>query len=83
LSNSERLEYLSKEVEFIEEMLDDFNDCKWIYQALIDCKLLIAKIQGFMSEEHQADVKAWLNELKELDQLRKGRWVNLEQKLGI
>lgn len=83
LSDSVRLDYLSKEVGFIKELLDDFSDCKWIYQALIDCKLLASKIQGFMSEPDQGEVKAWLIELKSLDQLRGGRWVDLEKKLGV
>lgn len=64
-------------------MLDDVTDCKWVYQALIDCKLLIAKIQGFMSEQDRGEVKAWLNDLKNLDRLREGRWIDLEHKLGI
>jgi geranylgeranyl transferase type-2 subunit alpha len=59
------------------------NDCKWIYQALIDCKLLRAKIQGSLSVQDQGDVRNWLNELKKLDQLRIGRWTDLEQELGI
>jgi geranylgeranyl transferase type-2 subunit alpha len=83
LGNSDRLSYVAKEIEFIEEMLDDFDDCKWIYQALIDCKLLAAKIQGFMSVQDEGEVKAWLSELKKLDHLREGRWIDLEQRLRI
>ena len=83
LSDSDRLDYMFKEVDFVEEMLDDVHDCKWIYQALMDCKLLVAKIQGFMSEQDGRKVKACLDELKKLDALRKGRWADVEQKLGI
>lgn len=83
LSKSERLSYVLREVEFIEEMVDDVVDCKWIYQALIDCKLLIAKIEGSLSEQDRGQVKAWLEELKKLDQLRNGRWADLEQMLGF
>ena len=36
-----------------------------------------------MSEQDQREVKAWLTELRELDHLRKGRWDDLEEKLGI
>lgn len=64
-------------------MLDDVLDCKWIYQALIECRLLLAKIEGSMPEQGQGEVKAWLSELKELDTLRNGRWVDLEQKLAM
>jgi geranylgeranyl transferase type-2 subunit alpha len=64
------------------DVLDDVNDCKWIYQALIDCKLLIAKLQGFMAEQDQEELRTWLSALKQLDTLRSGRWMDLEQKLG-
>ena len=64
-------------------MLDDFDDCKWIYQALVTCKVLVTKIQGLMSEQDQREVKSWLSELKKSDKLRKGRWVDLEHKLGV
>jgi geranylgeranyl transferase type-2 subunit alpha len=83
LSDSARLHYLFEEIEFIEEILDDVTDCKWIYQALVGCKMLIAKIQGYLSEKDQGQVKAWLQELKTLDQLRIGRWIDLEQKLDL
>jgi len=63
------------------DILDDVNDCKWIYQALMDCKLLIVKLQGFMTEEDQGELKTWLSALKHLDTLRKGRWIDLQQKI--
>ena len=83
LSVSDRLNYISKEIEFVEELLDEFDDCKWIYQALMDCKLLLAKVRGSMSEQDREKVKICLSELKKLDPLRKGRWIDVQQKLGI
>ncbi|ERF70499.1 hypothetical protein EPUS_07356 [Endocarpon pusillum Z07020] len=83
LTSAERLEYIFEELEFIKEMLDDVTDCKWIYQALIECRVLIAKTQHGMSKQDQEEVKAWLIELRKLDKLRNGRWVELGQKLGI
>jgi geranylgeranyl transferase type-2 subunit alpha len=64
------------------DILDDVNDCKWIYQALIDCKLLMVKLQGSMTEQDRGELRSWLSALKELDTLRTGRWMDLEQKLG-
>lgn len=81
LSNAERLEYIQKEKEAIEDMLDGEEDCKWIYQALIHCSLMAAKIQGAMTPEAKADVLRWLDKLMRLDPLRKGRWLDLESSL--
>ena len=81
LSNEERLEYIRQEMEVIEEMLDGAEDCKYIYQALIDCTLLASKMQG-MSSGEQRKVLGWLTELKTLDPLREGRWLDFERSLS-
>lgn len=83
INDSDRLMYTSKELEFIEEMLDGAEDCKWIYQALIQYTLLSSKIEGAMTEEIKGNVGRWLTELKKLDPLRKGRWQDLERSLKI
>lgn len=82
LDRSERIRYLEKEIDFISEMLEDTQDCKWIYQALIECKLLMGQIQGSLSSSDQFIMKDWLNRLKSLDQLRQGRWEDLEARLN-
>lgn len=81
LSDSERLEYLRQEVEEIEEMLDGAEDCKYIYQALIDCTLLKSKVEGRLASGDQEKVRSWLSELKQLDPLRHGRWLDFERSL--
>lgn len=83
LTDKERLEYLEKEIVFVEEMLEDFDDCKWIYQALIDCTLLKSRIQGELADEEKQRVKDWLSQLKSMDSLRMGRWNDLETSLSI
>lgn len=83
LSESDRLRYICNEIDFIEELLEETDDCKWIYQALMDCKLLLVKVRGSMSEQDREKVKGCLDKLQKLDQLRKGRWIDLQQKLGI
>ncbi|KAL2001489.1 hypothetical protein VTN02DRAFT_1690 [Thermoascus thermophilus] len=82
LTNSERLDYVRKEIEAIEELLDGAEDCKWIYQALIECTLLASKIEGTLSGEAQANVRRWLGELQKLDPLRRGRWLDFEQSIS-
>lgn len=74
LSDSERSAYLREEIEAIQDMLDGAEDCKYIYQALMDCTLLVAKVSGSMSREDRDKVLGWLREIKKLDPLRQGRW---------
>lgn len=81
LSDDERLGYLENELTAIREMLDEEKDCKWIYQALIICSLLVLKINSRGSTEPRGNISTWLSELRRLDPLRKGRWDDLEKSL--
>lgn len=81
LSTSERLQYLRNEIEAIQEMLDGAEDCKYIYQALIECTLLVSKVAGQLSAEDREQILSWLSELKQLDPLRKQRWLDFEKTL--
>ena len=83
LSDKERLEYLAAEREYIEEVLDDAQDCKWLYQALIECTILESKVQAEFREGDGEKVTEWLQQLKILDPLRKGRWADMEHRLTI
>lgn len=82
LSSSERLKYVEEQKELINEMLEDYTDCKWIYQALVDCNLLLAKIEGAMSAKDRTEVADWLKSLIRLDPLRKGHWVDIEKSVN-
>ena len=82
LTKAERLAYVAGERKFIEDLLEDVKDTKWIYQALIECALVAAKIAGFLSVEAKEDVLKWLVELRKLDPLRRGRWEDLEESLA-
>ena len=81
LNTADRLEYIKQEREFIEEVLEDARDCKWVYQSLIDCVLLEGKNGTGMNEENKGHVREWLEKLKKLDPLRKGRWDDMERSL--
>ncbi|KAK2800235.1 hypothetical protein FQN50_008199 [Emmonsiellopsis sp. PD_5] len=83
LSDADRLNYLRREVEAISEMLDEEEDCKWIYQSLISCSMIIARVEGDMSNEVKQDICRWVSNLKRLDPLRQGRWLDLEKSLSI
>ncbi|CEJ62366.1 hypothetical protein PMG11_10867 [Penicillium brasilianum] len=81
LSMTERLQYLRHEIEAVQEMLDGAEDCKYIYQALIECTLLVSKVAGQLSAEDREQILSWLSELKQLDPLRKQRWLDFEKAL--
>ncbi|KLJ09261.1 geranylgeranyl transferase type-2 subunit beta [Blastomyces silverae] len=83
LTDAERLAYLENEVEAITEMLDGEEDCKWIYQALINCGAIISRVEGYMSTEMKQRISGWLCELKRIDPLRQGRWLDLEASLSF
>jgi len=81
LNTEERLRYISVEREYIEEVLEDSEDCQWAYKALIECVLLEAKLNKGLREADKQKILGWLKELKARDPLRLGRWVDMEQSL--
>ncbi|KAJ5884488.1 hypothetical protein N7504_012060 [Penicillium tannophilum] len=81
LTSTERLAYLLQEIENIQEIIDGAEDCKYIYQALIECTVLVSKVAGSLSSEDRDQILSWLSELKQLDPLRQRRWLDFEQTL--
>jgi geranylgeranyl transferase type-2 subunit alpha len=92
LDDALRHKYLIQESENLRDMLDGAEDCKYIYQALLENGRLLGlkkeeKGEGEDDEEgkkrRREEMKSWLEELRKLDQLRKGRWEDLGRKLGL
>jgi geranylgeranyl transferase type-2 subunit alpha len=81
LSPADRQTYIAREREFILDLLEDAKDCKWVYQALIECTLVAAKVAGSLSLDAKQQIQNWLVELQRLDPLRRGRWDNLKESL--
>ncbi|MCJ1348054.1 Rab geranylgeranyltransferase [Peltigera leucophlebia] len=82
LTSDQRLEFLGKEIEKLLEMLDGAEDCKWIYQSLIQLsRIHNAQSHRWPAQENQ--IRAWFMELKKLDPLRSGRWNDIEQQLSF
>lgn len=79
LDDSERIAYLRREIESIREISEEEEDCKWIYQALVECTTIILKLDGTASAKAKQDVYRWISKLKRLDPLREGRWEDLEK----
>lgn len=79
LEFKDRVTYVTTELEDLEEILEDFSDVKWIYEALLEYTLSLQRL-----EERQPDAAekerlgVWLRKLRELDPLRNGRWDDVE-----
>jgi geranylgeranyl transferase type-2 subunit alpha len=84
LSTNQRQRYVAEEVAFVEDLLEDTDDCKWIYQSLIDLTLLKAKLEGqSLDSSQKKDLQLWLKKLTALDPLRRGRWDDLARSCDI
>ncbi|KAL8928844.1 MAG: hypothetical protein Q9208_001622 [Pyrenodesmia sp. 3 TL-2023] len=73
----DRLTYLKAQIEDLKDMLDGAETCKWIYQRLIDLALMSKSLNDRWAAD-ASDVASWIDNLAELDPLRKGRWDDLK-----
>ena len=80
LSETERLQYLRDEIEKVVEMIEDADDNKWIYQALIQMALLYRSLSGVWPEQ-ASNREEWIGRLESLDPLRSGRWQDLKEQI--
>ncbi|KAF2277589.1 protein prenylyltransferase [Westerdykella ornata] len=83
LTNKERQEYYAHEMDYMREILDDEPDCKWIYERLLDLATCYLQVEGGTKSFTTLDLRKWLDQLKRIDPLRKGRWEELGAKLNI
>ncbi|KAM0191217.1 hypothetical protein ACHAPA_007559 [Fusarium lateritium] len=83
LTVEERKTYIDREVIDIKDLLEDYRDIKWIYEALVEYAIALAQLTGQPFEpETQNDVTSWLENLRKLDPKRNGRWDDLEKELS-
>lgn len=78
-TQEERARYLEQEIDSVREMLDGAEDCKYIYQALLEYSTLHVSTRSKGLEATKQERAEWLNELKKIDPLRSARWADLEQ----
>ena len=65
-------------------MLDGAEDCKYIYQALLEYSKRRIELGGDGTEEETRQAMAgWLAELKKLDPLREGRWRDMQRSMKL
>ena len=82
LTSEEILAYLGSEIEKILEMQDGAEDCKWIYQSLLQLSKLYKKLSHrWPAQEDQ--IRNWIVELQKVDVIRSGRWADLEKELQL
>lgn len=81
-TQEDRVEYVTRQLAILKDMLDGAEDCKWIYDALIEYTMALCKMEERAPEQDESqDCKAWLGELRKLDPDRCGRWDDLEKSL--
>ncbi|CAK7244241.1 MAG: Rab geranylgeranyltransferase [Sporothrix thermara] len=79
LTLEERMAYIAREMEDIHDLLTDYDDVKWIYEALFEYTMAVAKMLGRpLSEAERVEAQGWLAQLRKLDPKRNGRWDDLE-----
>ncbi|KAI9737213.1 MAG: Rab geranylgeranyltransferase [Claussenomyces sp. TS43310] len=81
-SHEKRIAYVERQLVDLAELLDGAEDCKWIYNALLEYTLALSRMQERgPSEEERLHLRSWLSELRNLDRLRSGRWDALEKSI--
>jgi geranylgeranyl transferase type-2 subunit alpha len=75
------MRYYSQEIERVMDMLEDFDDCKWIYQALIQYTTELDRYTESPSldlvHSPRPQLREWIEMLTRLDPMRITRWKNL------
>lgn len=84
LTDEERVSYLTREIADIKDLLEDYDDCKLIYERLMDYTLALAALEARQpTSDENLDLRTWLSKLQELDPMRSGRWIDMERELGL
>ncbi|GAP92830.1 putative geranylgeranyl transferase type-2 subunit alpha [Rosellinia necatrix] len=80
LTVAQKISYLDLEIEFIKDLLQDFPNLKWPYEALLEYTFALCKLQpGAASEGEEKDPNFWLAKLRKLDAMQAGRWNDVER----
>lgn len=84
LSTKDREAYVTREMDEVKDLLEDYQDVKWIYEVLVEYTLAMPQLLGRkLNQDEQSDVAGWLDKLKELDPKRRGRWDDVRKDAGI
>ncbi len=80
----DRVTYVTREIEDIKDLLEDYDDVKLIYEALLEYTLYLCQLEGRNPDkEEKRQMIEWLQKLKKLDPMRNGRWRDMERDYGL
>ena len=85
LGTEERATLVKKELEEINELLEDYADVKLVYEALLEYSIALKCLQS--GDDHgnagemDEDLLGWPGRLRELDPMRRGRWDDIQKSL--
>lgn len=82
LTTAERADYVRKEIDNIKDLLEDYDDIKWIYEALLEYSLVLRSLGEQGQDESNESPHQWLAKVRKLDPMRAGRWDDVEKQLG-
>lgn len=80
-SDADRAHYLDQEIDSVREMLDGAEDCKYIYQGLLEYSQQYLDLQLKGDKVTPEEMRAWLDKLIKIDPLRRGRWDDFAKRL--
>jgi geranylgeranyl transferase type-2 subunit alpha len=80
LNAHEQVEIYEQEIERIKEIEEDFDDCKWVFEALVIYTLAYGELEG-AEPRYALELHDWLQKLERLDPMRKGRWQDIRSSL--
>lgn len=84
LTHEDRAIYITREIDDIKDLLEDYPDYKLIYEALLDYTLSLCEVEGRKPDAAEKEqMVEWLRQLKKLDPMRNGRWIDLERDCGL
>ncbi|KAI1247944.1 hypothetical protein MGN70_010192 [Eutypa lata] len=83
LTPDERIDYIRREIDDAKDLLEDYQDVKWIYEALLEYSITLRRVELAAGREggKDEDPRAWLEKVRALDPMRRGRWSNVETQL--
>jgi geranylgeranyl transferase type-2 subunit alpha len=82
-TQEERANYVTRQLSNLREILDGAEDCKWVYDALVEYTTALCEIEERQPrDEEREDCRSWLAELRKLDPLREGKWNDLDKSLS-
>ncbi|KAI1361391.1 hypothetical protein F5Y08DRAFT_19400 [Xylaria arbuscula] len=80
LATEQKTFHLEQQIEFIKDLLEDFQEIKWPYEALIEYTLALRKLRpNAQNVKEEEDPHFWLSKLRKLDALQSGRWDDVER----